>query len=181
VEDNMRQKWGEIFKRIKTYVEAGLRQFKIKMCNIVRNSYGRCRNGEENLKILLIYWCLVPIGIYFFVFVYFKSCRFCSYILNLFMCFLTLLDLFFIQKTLQKHPEYDSSLLADEEKNKYYASLSTEELKSIKETERRRKPKDLLKKLLFLESKGQVDAYKMVRLLLLLVLLISLKKVVFGL
>jgi hypothetical protein len=155
---------------------AALREFCSILGERIKGSYGRCREGEENLKILLVYWSTVPAVIYIFVRFKLDFYSFFEWLLDLFIIVLSVLDIFFIQKTLKKHPEYDSEFVREKEKEEYYASLSEEELEKIKSTEKKEGAKNFVKRLLLLDSSKGVDFYKIVRLLMILTLLLALKR-----
>lgn len=91
------------------------------------------------------------------------------------MCFVGVLGLFFIQKALKKHPEYNTELVRELEKAEYYASLNENELKDAKTQEVRKNAKNMLKKMLLIGTGEKVDAYKIVRLFTVLALLFALK------
>jgi hypothetical protein len=84
--------------------------------------------------------------------------------------------MFFIQKALKKHPEYDSEFTEDQEKEKYYSSLSAEELEKAKSSEKKAGAKNFIKRLLLLDRGKKVDSYRIVRLLVLLTMLLALKR-----
>lgn len=100
-----------------------------------------------------------------------------QHVCDLIMIFIGFLDLFFIQKTLKEHPEYNTKLVEEYEKEQYYSSLSEEQLKQTKTEEKKQNAKDFLKRLLLIKPGEKVDLYKIVRLFVILTILISLKRV----
>jgi hypothetical protein len=94
------------------------------------------------------------------------------------MLLLSMVDLFFIQKALRKHPDYDSSFVKEKEVERYCASLSEEELEKFKIEEKKQNTKDFLKRIFLLSTGTKTDLYKVVRLFLILTLLLELKKFV---
>jgi glucan phosphoethanolaminetransferase (alkaline phosphatase superfamily) len=139
-------------------------------------SYARCREGEEGLRILLLYWCTVPAAIYIFVRFKVRLYAFLEWPVDLFIVILSVLDVFFIQKALKKHPEYDSEFVRNREKEKYYASLSGEELEKVKSSEKKENAKNFAKRLFLLDRSKRIDAYKIVRLFVLLTMLVALRR-----
>jgi hypothetical protein len=142
----------------------------------IRTSYVLCREGEETLKNLLLYWCIVPMIIYIFIVLKIGMCHLCKLFFDFCAVVISALDLFFIQKSLKKHPEYDSEFLRETEREAYYASLSSEELKKVKSDERKKGIKNFVKRMLLITNGDRVDSYKIVRLFMLLMLLIASKR-----
>ncbi|MDR1494629.1 MAG: hypothetical protein LBI29_01155 [Rickettsiales bacterium] len=142
----------------------------------IGKSYSLCREGEESLNVLLLYWSTVPAIIYVFIRFRVKLYSFLEWPLDLFIVILSLLDIFFIQKALKKHPEYDSEFVESREKEKYYSSLSKEELAKVKSDEKKEGAKSFLKYLLLVKTGKKIDFYKIVRLLVLLIMLLALKR-----
>ncbi|MDR1426099.1 MAG: hypothetical protein LBI70_03885 [Rickettsiales bacterium] len=142
----------------------------------IKNSYGRCRNGEENFKILLLYWCTVPAAIYMFFRFKFRFWSPIEHVLDIFIAVISSLDIFFIQKALKNHPEYDSEFVKNKEKKDYYASLNDEELETVKSKEKKEDTKNFFKHLLLLNTDKKIDPYKIVRLFIILTLLLALKR-----
>ncbi|GHU27150.1 hypothetical protein FACS1894152_3310 [Bacilli bacterium] len=143
----------------------------------IETSYVRCREGEERLKTLLIYWCMIPFILYFVVMFKIGVCPITRRLLDLFAIILSALDLFFIQKTVKKHPEYNTELVRAREKEAYYASLNPEELARAKADEKKENTKNFFKGLFLMGgTRNRIDAYKIVRLFVLLALVVSLKR-----
>jgi hypothetical protein len=103
----------------------------------IRASYALCREGEEKLKNLLLYWCIAPMAIYIFIVLRINMCHICKRFFDFSAAVLSALDLFFIQKSLKKHPEYDSEFVREAEREKYYASLDQEELRKVRSREKK--------------------------------------------
>ena len=96
---------------------------------------------------------------------------------DLIMIFIGFLDIFFIQKALKKHPEYNTKLVMEYEKEQYYSSLSKEELEQVKSDEKKQNTKDFFKRMLLIKPGEKVDFYKIVRLFVILTVLVGLKRV----
>jgi hypothetical protein len=154
-----------------------------KICSLcwkkIKTSYALCRDGEEELKNLLLYWCIMPMVIYILIMAKIGPCRICRGLFDLLAIILATLDLFFIQKSLKKHPEYDSEFVKETEREMYYASLNPEELRKVKLEEKKEGAKNFVKKMLLIGSGDKIDSYKIVRLLMALMLLIALKRLLF--
>ena len=144
---------------------------------VINDSYKRCRGGEENLNKLLIYWNIIPCILYFIIIFNFNLSHFYKNLLDLFIILLGFLDIFFIQKALKKHPEYNTQLVKEYEKEQYYSSLSPEDLKKAKEEEKKENRKDFLKKILLMKPGEKIDSYKIVRMFTVLTILIGLKRI----
>lgn len=149
----------------------------IKFFELVKVSYKRCREGEEKFNNLLIYWGIIPCILYFLLIYRLSLCRFTQRLCDLIMIFVGFLDIFFIQKALKKHPEYNTKLVTEYEKEQYYSSLSKEELEQVKADEKKQSTKDFLKRILLIKPGEKVDFYKIVRLFIILTVLIGLKRI----
>jgi hypothetical protein len=128
------------------------------------------------MKNLLICWCIIPIVVYIFIILKIKICPSFKRFFDLIAVVLSTLDIFFIQKSLKMHPEYDSDFVRETEKEKYYASLSPDELQKVKSVERKEEAKNFVKKLFLIGGGNKVDSYKIVRLFIVLMLLVALKR-----
>jgi uncharacterized membrane protein len=145
----------------------------------LKESYMRCRAGEERLNVLLYYWCVIPCVIYLVVVFKLKSLDFIRNIFNVFALALTILDYYFIAKAVRVHPEYDTEATEELEKERYYASLSDEEFKKVVKQEKIENRKNCLKRLFLAKSGKRADFYKIVRIFVVLIFLVSLKNLFF--
>ncbi len=161
------------FKNVWIFIKTNLAKFY----EIVNISYKRCRDGEEKLNNLLIYWSIIPCILYFLLIYKFGLCKFMQRLCDLIMIFIGFLDIFFIQKALKKHPEYNTKLVMEYEKEQYYSSLSKEELEQVKSDEKKQNTKDFFKRMLLIKPGEKVDFYKIVRLFVILTVLVGLKRV----
>lgn len=142
----------------------------------VVSSFLRARNGEENLNIILYYWSLIPCVIYF-ISLKFVNSRFLLEIFDVIILLLTILDLYFIARTLEVHPEYDSELVKEKERQEYYNTLTKEELEKVKKQERKNNINKTLKKYILLKTDDKVDLFKIIRLFVIITLLIAIKRI----
>ena len=142
----------------------------------VVSSFLRARNGEENLNIILYYWSLIPCVIYF-ISLKFVNSRFLLEIFDVVILLLTILDLYFIARTLEVHPEYDSELVKEKERQEYYNTLTKEELEKVKKQERKNNINKTLKKYILLKTDDKVDLFKIIRLFVIITLLIAIKRI----
>lgn len=149
----------------------------IKFFESLKASYRCCREGEEKFNNLLIYWCVIPCILYFLLIYKFILWGFIKHLCDLIIIFVGFLDIFFIQKALKKHPEYNTKLVTEYEKEQYYSSLSKEELEQVKSDEKKQNTKDFFKRILLIKPGEKVDFYKIVRLLLILTVLVGLKRI----
>ncbi|MDR3078663.1 MAG: hypothetical protein LBU15_01350 [Rickettsiales bacterium] len=170
-------------KRIKIFLLDrwdGVKSLLARLYSISRDRIGRsyslCRDGEENFRVLLLYWCTVPAILYIFIRFRVNLYSFFEWPLDLFAMILSLLDIFFIQKALRKHPDYDSEFVKSREREQYYSSLSPEELQRAKASEKKEGAKGLLRRLLLINRDKTVDPYRIVRLLMFLTLFLALKR-----
>lgn len=161
------------FKKMWDFIKSNL----LKFFEAISNSYHLCRKGEENFNKLLIYWNLIPCFLYFLLSYKFNLCQFTHHLCDLAIIFIGFLDIFFIQKALKKHPEYNTQLVKEYEKEQYYSSLSKEELEKVKIDEKKQNAKDFFKKMLLIKPGDKIDFYKIVRLFTILSILIGLKKI----
>ena len=161
------------FKKVWNFLKVNL----AKLFRIIGGSYERCREGEEKLNSLLVYWCMVPCILYFLLIYKFSLCKFTKRLCDLAMVLVGFLDIFFIQKALKKHPEYNTKLVQEYEKEQYYSSLSKEELKKVKTNEKKQNTKDFFKRILLIKPGEKIDFYKIVRLFVILTILVGLKRV----
>ena len=142
----------------------------------VVSSFLRARNGEENLNIILYYWSLIPCVIYF-ISLKFVNSRFLLEIFDVVILLLAILDLYFIARTLEVHPEYDSELVKEKERQEYYNTLTKEELEKVKKQERKNNINKTLKKYILLKTDDKVDLFKIIRLFVIITLLIAIKRI----
>ena len=103
--------------------------------------------------------------------------EFIKHLCDIIIIFVGFLDIFFIQKALKKHPEYNTKLMTEYEEEQYYSSLSKEELEQIKSDKKKQNTKDFFKRILLIKPGEKVDFYKIVRLLLILTVLVGLKRI----
>lgn len=146
-----------------------------KIKNTVTTSYEKCKNGDEKLNNLLIYWSLIPCIIYLFIRYKISFPNIILNIIDLFMLFFTILNLYFIQKAIKIHPEYDTKATKELEKIKYYATLNEEEYKKAIEKDKKEKGKKFIKGIFSINNSDGVDFYKIVRMFVILTLVIVLK------
>lgn len=159
-------------KKLKNIIINLLNNIKLK----IKTSFIKCKNGEEKLNTLLIYWCLIPCILYLL------SLRFlnCKIILNIFdiiLFILCLLDLYFIAKTLKLHPEYNTELMEEIKKQEYLKTLTEEQIKEEKLKESKQAKIDFVKRILALKAGKKVDNYKIVKYFVILTFLIVLKRI----
>lgn len=139
-------------------------------------SFLRARNGEENLNVILYYWSLIPCIVYF-ISLKFVNSRFLLEVFDVVILLLTILDLYFIARTLEVHPEYDSELVKEKEKQEYYNTLTKEELEKAKKQERKNNINKTIKKYVLLKTDDRVDLFKIIRLFVIITLLIAIKRI----
>lgn len=161
-----------IFKKIFLFLK---NRYNIIKSNIVE-SFLKARNGEEKFNVILYYWSLIPCILYF-VCLKFISCRFLLEVIDVVIVLLTVLDLYFITRTLEVHPEYDSLYLKEKEKEEYYKTLTEEQLIEVKKQERKNNRNKILKKYILLETDDKVDLFRIIRLFVIITLLIAIKRV----
>ncbi|MBR2141155.1 MAG: hypothetical protein IJ853_02265 [Rickettsiales bacterium] len=154
------------FVKSKTILAAG----------VVKKSFNKCRNGEEDLKNILLYWSTIPCVVYFIMLKTVK-CKFTLNMADLVMFVLIIFDLYFIAKTLKIHPEYNSDLMREVEKQKLYETLTDEQIKEEKAKESREGVKKIFYRFLTIRTGDKVDYYKIVRCILLLTFLIVFKRI----
>ncbi len=152
-------------------------------CNMFKQkvieSYGKCKNGDETLKNILLYWSFIPCTLYLYISYKFYLFWFIRCIINIFILLLTILDFYFIQKAVKVHPEYDSEVTEELEKAEYYSKLTEEEYKKAIKNESFAKKKNFLKKIFNVGSTKKIDLYKIVRIFVILTFLIAFKRVIF--
>lgn len=142
----------------------------------IKESFLKCRKGEEDMKILLTYWCVVPCIIYLFI-LWFLDCKFLLNILDIAMFLLAIIDLYFIAKIIKIHPEYNTELMDELRKQELYSSLDKEQIKEEKNKELKQNTKNFFKKMFLCKSDKKTDAYKIVKYIVLIVLLITIKRI----
>lgn len=173
----MKEKVISFFKKIYLRIKGVAIKCSLIFWDKISSSYMLCREGEENMKKLLFYWNFVPCITYFFVRYKFNNCVFFGHILDFSMFFVGILGIFFIQKALKKHPEYNTELVKELEKEEYYASLNEEELKEAKVKEKKENTKSFFRKVFLISSGDRIDTYKIVRLFTILTMLFVLKRI----
>lgn len=173
----MKEKVINFFKKIYLKIKAIIIKYSLIFWNKMSSSYILCREGEENMKKLLLYWNFLPCIIYFFVRYKINNCVFFGRILDFSMFFIGILGIFFIQKALKKHPEYNTELVKELEKEEYYASMNEEDLKEAKLKEKKENTKSFFKKMFLISSGDRIDKYKIVRLFTILTMLFVLKRI----
>ena len=161
-----------IFKKIFSFLK---NKYNVIKSNII-SSFSKARNGEERFNVILYYWSLIPCILYF-VCLKFVGCRFLLEILDVVIILLTILDLYFIARTLEVHPEYDSLYLKEKEKEEYYKTLTEEQLAEAKKQEKKDNRNKILKKYILLKTDDKVDLFRMIRLFVIITLLIAIKRV----
>lgn len=140
----------------------------------IRESFNRCITGEENLNKMLWFWCLLPNLV--ICIISFKLYNiFNLKLLNVIYVLYNLICLYFILKAVSVHPEYNVSKNEKIKSKEYKESLSKDELKDYKKELARKKTKELFEKALLVKPWRKVEFYKLVRLILIFILLISLK------
>lgn len=145
---------------------------------IISTSYGKARNGEEEFKNVLYYWCLIP-DIIYFISLKFIGAGVLKFIIDIFMMCLSILGLYFIAKALKVHPEYDSIYVKELEKEEYYKTLTEEQVIEAKKKEKKDNAKKLFRKYIFLKYDDKVDLFRIVRIVVIITLLISLRRIFF--
>ena len=161
-----------IYKKIKTFIY----NIYLKISTKIKESFKKCRAGEENLKILLTYWCVIPSIIYLFL-LKTTDCKFLTDLYDVIMLVLNSLNLYFIAKAVKIHPEYNTELMKELEKQEYYKTLNKNELKEEKSKERKQNTKNFFRRLLLIKTDRKVDFYKIVRCFVILILLITVKRI----
>jgi hypothetical protein len=101
---------------------------------------------------------------------------FLRFIMDLVAFILSVLDYYFISKAVEKHPEYDTERAERLEKQKYYNSLSDEEYEKVKKEEKQQQLRSAVNSLFFTKSWKRKDLYKIVNIFLILIMLISFKR-----
>jgi hypothetical protein len=80
----------------------------------------------------------------------------------------------------EKHPEYDTERSEKLKKAEYYSSLSDEEYGKVKKQEKQQQLKSAVKGIFFTGNWKKKDLYKIVKVFLILVMLISFKRLFLG-
>ena len=162
----------KFFNWSKNVIKNGLLFLK----NIITTSYGKARVGEEKLNNILFYWCLLPSALYFLA-LRFIDCSILLRVIDIIILLLSTIDLYFITKAVSVHPEYDTQLTKELEKEEYYKTLTEEQLKEAKKQEKKDNYKKFLNKYIFLKYKDGVDFFKIVRIIVIIVLLFAIKRI----
>ncbi|MDR0571346.1 MAG: hypothetical protein LBG48_00675 [Rickettsiales bacterium] len=169
----------KIRKIIKELVDRTVKFFVSECLSVRRKvviSYRKCREGDERLFVLLLYWALIPCSLYLLVRVRYIYSGFWAFALDLFFFIFALLDYYFISKAVSKHPEYDTELMDRLKKAEYYNSLSDEEYEKAKKEEKQKQLKNVTKSLLFMRSLRKKDTYKGVKVFLILIIALTFKR-----
>lgn len=148
-----------------------LKYFSGKISDI-KSSFRRCIAGEENLKKMLWFWCLIPnIVVCFIIFKLYNILNFT--LLNILYLVYNLTCLYFIIKAVSVHPEYNVSKIEKNKSEEYVKSLSKDDLKTYKKELTKKKTKELFEKALLVKPWRKVEFYKLVRLILIFILLVT--------
>lgn len=147
-----------------------------KISTKIKLSFDKCKNGEEKLNNLLIYWCIIPCIIYLFL-IRMLDCKIVLDLLDLVIFILIIFDFYFIEKTLKIHPEYNTELMREVEKQNFYKTLNEEQLKEQKLKEAKENRKYFIKRFFSYKSKEKCDFYKLVKYFLLLIFLLAIKRI----
>lgn len=140
--------------------------------NGVKSSFKRCMAGEENLNRMLWFWCLIPnIIVCFITFKLYNILNFT--LLNILYLVYNLICLYFIIKAVSVHPEYNVSKVEKNKNEEYVKSLSKDDLKNYKKELTKKKTKELFEKALLVKPWRKVEFYKLVRLILIFILLVT--------
>lgn len=172
----MKEKIKNTFKIISKKTKTFIYNIYLKISQKIKESFKKCRAGEENLKILLTYWCVIPSIIYLFL-LKTTDCKFLTDLYDVIMLVLNSLNLYFIAKAVKIHPEYNTELMRELEKQEYYKTLNKNELKEEKSKERKENTKNFFRRLLLIKTDKKVDSYKIVRCFVILILLITVKRI----
>lgn len=160
------------FKKILLFLQNKCRAFKVS----VSESFSKARNGEESFGVVLYYWSLIPCILYF-ICLKFVNCVFLLEVIDVFIVLLAILDLYFIARAVEVHPEYDSELVKEKEKEEYYKTLTEEQLIEVKKKEQKDNRNKIFKKYILLKSDEKVDMFKLIRLFVIITLLIAVKRI----
>lgn len=143
------------------------------------NSYKLCKDGEEKLNIILIYWSIIPMFVYFFVRKKLIFRGFFAGFIDIICLCLFCLDYFFIMKAVEKHPEYDEKRMKTIEKIEHYKTLTEEQIKEEEKADIKNSIKNSIINFVMGRSSDKVELYKIVRLMLLLFILVIIKRLLF--
>lgn len=171
----MKAKILNLLSKIKQILQRIFTKFK----NATIVSYAKCKEGEEQMKNIILYWSIIPSILYLLI--SYKLClpRFLHAIIDVFMLFFSILVFYFIQKAVKIHPEYDSELMEELRKAEYYSTLNEEQLKKEKRKESLNKKKNFFKGLFNVGAGKKIDFYKIVRAFLILIFLVALRRIIF--
>ena len=172
----MKEKIKNTFTIISKKTKTIIYNIYLKISTKIKESFKKCRVGEENLKILLTYWCVIPSIIYLFL-LKTTDCKFLTDLYDVIMLVLNSLNLYFIAKAVKIHPEYNTELMKELEKQEYYKTLNKNELREEKSKERKENTKNFFRRLLLIKTDRKVDFYKIVRCFVILILLITIKRI----
>lgn len=172
----MKEKIKNIFKTVFNKIKSFTKNLYLKISTKIKESFKKCREGEENLTILLVYWCILP-SITYLILLKTTNCKILTDLYDVVMFILSLLDLYFIAKAVKIHPEYNTELMKELEKQEFYKTLDKNELKEEKSKERKENTKNFFRRLLLIKTDKKVDFYKIVRCFVILILLITIKRI----
>lgn len=172
----MKDKIKSIFKKMMDKMKSFLRILYSKSSTKIKESFKKCREGEENLTILLVCWCVLP-SVAYLILLKTTNCKILTDLYDVTMFVLGLLDFYFIAKAIKVHPEYNTELMRELEKQEYYETLDKNELKKEKSRERKENAKNFFRRLLLIKTDRRVDFYKIVRCFIVLILLITVKRI----
>ncbi|MDR2760404.1 MAG: hypothetical protein LBB09_00980 [Rickettsiales bacterium] len=142
----------------------------------ILESYEKCKDGEEKMNTVLIWWSAVPCALYIVARMRFAFWGFFAFILDLSFFVLGLLDYYFISKAVSKHPEYDGERMEKIRKIEYYNSITEEEYEKIKKEEKKGKGFANVKNLLLTKNWRKAEPFKIVKIFLILVILITFRR-----
>lgn len=172
----MKDKIRSIFKKTFDKTKSFLKNLYLKSSIKIKESFGKCRDGEENLTILLVCWCILP-SITYLILLKITNFKILTDLYDVAMLVLGLLDLYFIAKAVKVHPEYNTELMKELERQEYYETLDKNKLKEEKSRERKENAKNFFRRLLLIKTDKKVDFYKIVRCFIILILLITVKRI----
>jgi hypothetical protein len=169
---NMKNLINNFTKKVRQY----LKEKYLTLSKKISTSYERCKEGEEKLNTILFYWSLIPCLLYIFIRIRYIFVGILAFLLDLAFFILGFLDYYFISKTLEKHPEYDTEKMEKIKKAEYYSSLSDEEYENVRKKEKQEELRSNVKGILFARSWKKRDLYKGVKVFLILIMLVTFKR-----
>jgi hypothetical protein len=142
----------------------------------VLESYEKCKEGEEKMGTILLWWSTIPCSLYILIRIRYIFRGVFAFILDVTFFVLGLLDYYFISKAISKHPEYDVERMEKIKKIEYYNSLTEEEYEKIKKEERKEKGISGVKNILLAKNWRKTEPFKIVKIFLVLVILITFRR-----